>query len=170
MQVYLLRHGIAEEGRVGMNDSDRELTTEGRRKLRETLRALASAEVNPSLIVSSPLTRALQTAEIARSVFKTKAEVLRTKALTPNASVEQVWDELRAHRGESELMLVGHEPQFSNLAAYLLGARELRVDFKKGAVLRLDLEGFGTQPRGTLRWFFLARMASPSARGAAKQD
>jgi phosphohistidine phosphatase len=148
-----------------MNDSDRELTTEGRRKLRETLRALASAEVNPSLIVSSPLTRALQTAEIARSVFKTKAAVLRTKALTPNASVEQVWDELRAHRGESEIMLVGHEPQFSNLAAYLLGARELRVDFKKGAVLRLDLEGFGAQPRGTLRWFFLARMAVPSTRG-----
>jgi phosphohistidine phosphatase len=170
MQVYLLRHGIAEEGRIGMNDSDRELTTDGRRRLRETLRALASAEVNPSLIVSSPLTRALQTAEIARSVFKTKAAVLRTKALTPNAPVEQVWDEIRAHRGEAELMLVGHEPQFSNLAAYLLGARELRVDFKKGAVLRLDLEGFGAQPRGTLRWFFLARMASPATGGAAKPD
>jgi phosphohistidine phosphatase SixA len=65
---------------------------------------------------------------------------------------------------------VGHEPQFSNLAAYLLGARELRVDFKKGAVLRLDLEGFGAQPRGTLRWFFLARMAGPSAHGAAKPE
>jgi phosphohistidine phosphatase len=153
-----------------MSDSDRELTTEGRRKLRETLRALANAEVNPSLIVSSPLTRALQTAEIARSVFKTKALVLRTKALTPNATVEQVWDEIRAHRGEPEMMLVGHEPQFSNLAAYLLGARELRVDFKKGAVLRLDLEGFGAQPRGTLRWFFLARMAGPSAHGAAKPE
>ncbi len=153
-----------------MNDSDRELTTEGRRKLRETLRALANAEVNPSLIVSSPLTRALQTAEIARSVFKTKSPVLRTKALTPNATVEQVWDEIRAHRGEPELMLVGHEPQFSNLAAYLLGTRELRVDFKKGAVLRLDLEGFGAQPRGTLRWFFLARFANLSTRVAAKAD
>ncbi len=153
-----------------MNDSDRELTTEGRRKLRETLRALVTAaEVNPSLIVSSPLTRALQTAEIARSVFKTKASVLRTKALTPNATVEQVWEEIRAHRGEPELMLVGHEPQFSSLAAYLLGSRELRVDFKKGAVLRLDLEGFGAQPRGTLRWFFLARFASPAG-GALKQD
>ncbi|MGA7412487.1 MAG: phosphohistidine phosphatase SixA [Bryobacteraceae bacterium] len=170
MQVYLLRHGIAEEARIGMNDSDRELTTEGRRRLRETLRALANVEVSPSLIVSSTLTRALQTAEIARSVFKTKASVLRTKALTPSATVEQVWDEIRAHRGESELMLVGHEPQFSNLAAYLLGARELRVDFKKGAVLRLDLEGFGAQPRGTLRWFFLARMASPATRGAEKAD
>jgi phosphohistidine phosphatase len=170
MQVYLLRHGIAEEGRIGMNDSDRELTTEGRRRLRETLRALASAEVNPSLIVSSPLTRAVQTAEIASSVFKTKASVLRTKALAPSAAVEQVWDEIRAHRGEPELMLVGHEPQFSILAAYLLGARELRVDFKKGAVLRLDVEAFGSQPKGTLRWFFLARMASPSTRSAAKPD
>ena len=170
MQVYLLRHAIAEEGRVGMNDSDRELTTEGRRRLRETLRALANAEVNPSLILTSPLARAIQTAEIARSVFKTKASVLHTKALTPNSSVEQVWDEIRAHRGEAELMLVGHEPQFSNLAAYLLGTRELRVDFKKGAVLRLDLEAFGAQPRGTLRWFFVARLASLSSRGATKPD
>ena len=170
MQLYLLRHGIAEEGRVGTSDVDRELTSEGRRKLRETLRALQNAEVNPSLIVSSTLTRALQTAEIARSVLKTKAAVLRTKALTPNAPLEPVWDEVRAHRGEPELMLVGHEPQFSNLAAYLLGARDLRVDFKKGAVLRLDLEAFGPQPRGTLRWFFLARFANLSARDAAKPD
>jgi phosphohistidine phosphatase len=170
MQVYLLRHGIAEEARIGMSDSDRELTTEGRARLRETLRVLAKAEVNPSLIVSSPLKRADQTAEIARVVFKTRAAVLRTKALVPSSTVEQVWEEIRAHRGEQELMLVGHEPLFSSLAAYLLGARELRVDFKKGAVLRLDVEGFGSQPRGTLRWFFVSRLASSTSRSATKSD
>jgi phosphohistidine phosphatase len=153
-----------------MSDSDRELTTEGRRRLRETLKALANAEVNPSLILTSPFKRAAQTAEIARGVFKTKAELLRTKALIPSSTPEQVWDEIRLHRGEPELMLVGHEPLFSELAAYLLGTRELRIDFKKGAVLRLDLEGFGAQPKGTLRWFFVARLASPTSRSAAKPD
>jgi phosphohistidine phosphatase len=112
----------------------------------------------------------VQTAEIAHTVLKTKVPVLRTKALSTSGSVEEVWDEIRAHRGEPELMLVGHEPQFSNLTAYLLAAREMRVDFKKGAVLRLDLETFGAQPKGTLRWFFLSRMASPAGRGDSKAD
>jgi len=170
MQVYLLRHGIAEEGRIGMNDSDRELTTEGRRRLRETLGALATADVHPSLIVTSPFKRAAQTAEIAHNVFKTKAVILRTKSLVPSSQVEQVWEEIRAHREEPELMLVGHEPLFSSLASYLLGAPELRVDFKKGAVLRLDLDGFGAQPRATLRWFFVARLASSASRSASKSD
>jgi phosphohistidine phosphatase len=95
MQVYLLRHGIAEEGRGDGADADRELTAEGRRKLRETLRVLANAEVKPSLILSSPLKRAIQTAEVARDILKTKNDILNTKALSPNSSVEQVWDESR---------------------------------------------------------------------------
>ena len=50
-------------------------------------------------------------------------------------------------------MLVGHDPLFTRLAGYLLGAPELQIDFKKGAILRVDFDGFGPQPRGMLRWF-----------------
>jgi phosphohistidine phosphatase len=170
MQVYLLRHGIAEEGHVGMRDADRELTAEGKRKLRETLRVLTNADVAPSLILSSPLARAVQTADLARGLLKIKADVLRTKALSPNSTVEQVWEELRVHRDEAELMLVGHEPLFSRLAAYLLGAIELRLDFKKGAVLRVDIESFGHQPKGVLRWFYVSRLASKTVRAGDKGD
>lgn len=172
MQVYLLRHGIAEEAHGATSDGDRELTAEGRRKLRETLRVLASAEVRPSLILSSPLKRAVETAEIAREILKTRPDVLHTKALSPNSSVEQVWDEIRVHRDEPEMLLVGHEPLLSRLAAFLLGAPELRVDFKKGAILRLDVEAFGSQPRSTLRWFFAFRLAAArsSASDRLKED
>jgi phosphohistidine phosphatase len=168
MQVYLLRHGIAEEGRGDSADADRELTAEGRRKLRETLRVLANAEVKPSLILSSPLKRAIQTAEVARDILKTKNNILNTKALSPNSSVEQVWDEIRVHRDEPEMMLVGHEPLLSRLAGYLLASPQLQVDFKKGAVLRLDLEGFGSQPRSTLRWFFAFRLAAARSNNSGK--
>lgn len=170
MQVYLLRHGIAEEGHVGMRDFDRQLTTEGKRKLRETLRVLSNADVAPTLILSSPLVRAIQTADLARELLKTKNAVLRTKALSPNSTVEQVWEELRVHRDEAELMLVGHEPQFSQLGAYLLGTMDLKIDFKKGAVLRVDIESFGHQPRGTLRWFFLSRLVGKGARPSDKDE
>jgi phosphohistidine phosphatase len=161
MQVYLLRHGIAEENRAGKSDADRELTAEGRRKLRETVRNVAGAEAKPSLILTSPLLRAVQTAEIAKSALRSKATLLRTKALLPSANPEQVWDEIRVHKDEPELMLVGHDPLFTSLAGYLLGFPGLNIDFKKGAILRVDFESFGPKPRGILRWFLVAKLAHP---------
>ncbi|MGA8594721.1 MAG: histidine phosphatase family protein [Bryobacteraceae bacterium] len=160
MLVYLLRHGIAEDARLGKTDAERELTAEGRRKLRETLRAAAQAQAKPSLMLTSPLVRALQTAEIAREVLRYRGDVLRTKSLLPNARPEQVWDEIRVHQDQAELMLVGHEPLFSQLAAYLLGSTEIRIDFKKGAILRVDFDTVGLKPNGVLRWFMTAKLAN----------
>ncbi len=162
MQVYLLRHGIAQEGGPSVDDAGRELTAEGRRKLRQILSAVAEAGVAPNLILSSPLKRAIQTADIAGELLKYKNQVLRTKALSPGSSVEQVWQELRVHRDEASVMLVGHNPLFAELAGYLLGCREVQIDFKKGAILRVDLEQFPPQPKGILRWYLTAKLATNS--------
>jgi len=160
MQLYLLRHGIAEENSPNGSDADRGLTAEGRRKLRQVLQAAADVGIEPTLILTSPLKRAIQTAEIARQVLKYKNELLRTKALVPGATVEQVWDEIRAHRGEPSLVLVGHNPLFGELAAYLLGSKDVQIDVKKGALLRIDLESFPAHPRGVLRWHLTAKLAA----------
>jgi phosphohistidine phosphatase len=160
MQVYLLRHGIAEDGQAGGSDADRALTDEGRRKLREILITASKADVQPSLILTSPLKRALQTAEIAKQVLRYKNELVPSKALSPGSSVEQVWDEIRAHRNESSVMLVGHNPQFENLAGYLLGCPSIQIDFKKGAILRIDFDNISSHPRGVLRWYLTARLAA----------
>jgi phosphohistidine phosphatase len=146
-----------------LSDADRALTPEGRRRLRQILQTAAQADVKPGLILSSPLKRAIQTAEIAKEVFAYKNEILRTKALLPGASAEQVWDEIRVHKNEAVLVLVGHNPLFDDLAGYLLGQPELRVDFKKGAILRLDLEEFSLQPKGILRWYLTSKLASNHA-------
>lgn len=169
MQVYLLRHGIAEEARVGKGDADRALTPEGRRKLRETLRVASHAQIKPSLILTSPLLRAVETAEIARDVLRYTGDILRTKALIPNARPEQVWDEIRVHQTESELLLVGHEPLFGLLSAYLLGAPDVQLDFKKGAILRVDFESIGLKPRGILRWFLTAKLARQNSTSGQKR-
>jgi phosphohistidine phosphatase len=163
MQVYLLRHGIAEDSRAAKGDADRELTPDGRRKLKDTLRIADAAEVKPTLILTSPLVRAVQTAELAGTVLSYKQEILRTKALLPGSSPEQVWDEVRVHREEAGLMLVGHDPLFTRLTGYLLGAPELQVDFKKGAILRVDFDNFGPRPKGLLRWFLVSKLATPNA-------
>jgi phosphohistidine phosphatase len=159
MQVYLLRHGIAEEGGPTMNDGDRALTAEGRRKLKQVLTHVADAGIKTDLIISSPLKRAQQTAEIARSCLKCREDVLFTRALAPGASQEGVWEEIKVHRDQNALMLVGHNPLFSYLGGYLMGAHNLQVDFKKGAVMCLDFESVGSKPRGTLRWYLTARLA-----------
>lgn len=159
MQVYLLRHGIAEEGTSQMSDADRALTNEGRRKLRQVFAHVADAGVKIDLVLTSPLKRALQTAEIAIGCLKTKPEMLISKTLAPGGTVEDVWSEIRAHRDAETLLLVGHNPLFGNLASFLLGAAELQVDFKKGGVMRIDFESLGPKPRGVLHWYLTARLA-----------
>ncbi len=160
MELYLLRHGAAEDAGAGTPDAERSLTGDGRRKLKNVLEVAAGAGVDPSLILTSPLKRALQTAEVAREVFKYKNELLRTKALAPGATPHQVWDEIRVHRDERSLLLIGHNPLFSELSAYLLGADDVQVDFKKGAILRVDVEHFSARPKGVLRWYLTPKLAN----------
>jgi phosphohistidine phosphatase len=163
MQVYLLRHGVAEEQRSGLSDADRALTQDGRRKLRQTLQAASEANVQPTLILTSPLKRAVETAEIAQKVLAYKGELVRTESLMPSSSVEEVWAEIRAHRNEAAVVLVGHDPLFTNLAGYLLGAPDVQIDVKKGSVLRIDFDNFPSKPKGILRWLLIAKLASNRA-------
>jgi phosphohistidine phosphatase len=160
MHLYLLRHGIAADAQAGESDTTRALTSDGRRKLRKVLKAVAEAKVKPTLMWSSELKRAIQTAEVAKAVLGYQGEILRTKALAPGADTEQVWEEIRVHRDEASLMLVGHNPQFDQLAPYLLGTPHLAVDFKKGAIMRIDIESFGARPKGTLCWYLTAKLSS----------
>src|ERR1700733_4119830 len=115
MQVYLLRHGIAEEAKSGMSDAERSLTPEGRRKLRQVLSSAAEAGVQPELILSSPLKRALQTAELAQEVLKSKNEILPSNTLVPASNPDDVWEEIRRHKKASSLLLAGHNPLFARL-------------------------------------------------------
>ncbi len=114
-------------------------------------------------MLSSPYTRAIQTADIAKRTLGYAGEILQTKALTPGATVEQVWEEIRVHRDEDSILLTGHNPLFEHLAGYLLGQVDLRIEFKKGALLRLDVESFGAEPRGVLRWCLTAKLAETHA-------
>ncbi len=159
MELYLLRHGIAEDNSPTGRDPDRRLTEEGREKLRRVLKRAASAGVSPSLIISSPYKRALETAEIAASELKYKGEILRAAALTPDSSPPSVWSEIREHRSEEAILLAGHEPLFSSLVAFLLGSTQSMVDFRKAALVRIDIHGFGAQPQGVLQWMLTPKLA-----------
>jgi phosphohistidine phosphatase len=152
MQIYLLRHGIAGESRPGSSDSDRALTSEGRDKLRRVLKQARRAGAAPSLILSSPYRRALETADVAAEVLGYGGKVVRTRVLTPEASPFDAWEEIRARHDEPAILLASHEPLMSSLAAFLLTSPALQVDMKKAALVRVDCDGFGPEARGVLKW------------------
>ncbi len=161
MVVYLLRHGIAEDAGIGKSDYGRTLTEDGRRKLRQVLTAAAEAHVMPSVVLSSPLVRTLQTAEIAAEVLHFKGDPLQTPVLKPGTTPDQVWEEIRLFRSEPSLLLVGHNPLMSELAGYLLGSPNMQIDFKKGALMKIQLDSFPSScPSGSLHWYLTAKLAS----------
>jgi phosphohistidine phosphatase len=159
MEIYLLRHGIAEDHAASARDADRRLTEEGRAKLRRVLERAHQAGVAPSLILSSPYRRALETAEIAAHELGYEGKIVRSPALTPNSSPQQVWDAIREHREESAVLVAGHEPLFSATVAYLLGTTRAMVHFRKGALVRIDVESTGPTPAGVLEWMLTAKLS-----------
>lgn len=159
MELYVFRHAIAEDARAGQRDADRSLTEEGRKKAAEVVKAARRAGLKPSLIVSSPYLRAVQTAQIAANELGNKGEIVKIEALVPHGSPQSVWHELRAFRDEAAVLVAGHEPLLSRLVAYLLAAPQLKIEMKKAAMVRIDLESFGPAPHGTLRWMMTPRLA-----------
>lgn len=159
MEIYLFRHGIAEDRSPSGRDADRRLTDEGRAKLRRVLERAQAAGVNPSLIISSPLKRALETAEIAARELGYEGHIARTDALQPDSSPENVWAEIRAHGTETAILMTGHEPLFSQTAAWLLGSTRQIIRFRKGALVRIDFESLSAEPRGVLQWMLTAKVA-----------
>ncbi len=159
MEIYLLRHGIAEDHAAPGRDADRRLTEEGRAKLRRVLERAHEAGVSPSLILSSPYRRALETAEIAARELGYEGKIVRTAALIPDSSPQQVWDAIREHRNQSAVLAAGHEPLFSATVAYLLGSTRAMVHFRKGALVRIDVETSGPAPAGVLEWMLTAKLS-----------
>jgi phosphohistidine phosphatase len=156
MEIYLLRHGIAEDHASSGRDADRRLTEQGRVKLRRVLERAHAAGVRPSLIVSSPYHRAFETAEVAAHELDYHGEILKTENLVPDSSPSRVWSEIRAHRTESAILLAGHEPLFSSTVAWMLGSTRAMIHFRKAALVRIDVEALGAEPRGVLKWMLTA--------------
>lgn len=158
MELYLFRHGIADDAKPGSPDAGRALTDEGKKKVAEVVKAARRAGVEPSLVVSSPYVRAVETAQIAVEGFEYKGDIIRTETLVPHGSPEKVWAELRDYKEEASILLAGHEPLLSHLAAYLLASPALRVEMKKAALMRIDLGSMGPMPHGTLRWLITPKL------------
>lgn len=159
VQLYLLRHGIAEDNGPDGTDESRRLTSDGRTKLKRVLEVAREAGVKPSMILTSPLVRARQTAEIAAGVLGYNGGLVESDALIPSADPAEIWEEIRVHKNEESVLLASHEPLMSQMTGFLLGTPSLLVDMKKGAIVRIDFDRFGASPRGVLKWMLTPKLA-----------
>jgi len=158
LELYLIRHGVAaERGEDWPDDSKRPLTSDGIAKLRKEARGLAALDVAIEQIVCSPLVRTRQTADVIAETLRSKPGVVTSDALAPAGTPAAVIQELSKYVRKGSVALVGHEPNLGELAAHLIGARHA-IEFKKGAVCRIDFEVLPPKGSGQLRWFVTPKM------------
>ena len=149
MRLFFLRHGAADWPDWNKPDDERPITKAGSRELHKVGEFLARLKANPDLILTSPLPRAVETADIAAEHLQVR--VHEEQLLAPGFVVEDLRRLLRKYP-QQVLMLVGHEPDFSSVIAALTGGS---VKLSKAGVALVDLDS----GKGELRWLFPPKIA-----------
>jgi len=153
MKLYLLRHAIAGERDAARYPDDRlrPVTTEGRRRMSEAARGMKRYGVTCDLILTSPLARAHQTAQIVSQVLG-GPEPRLCEALAPGGSITSILESIGSARSIKDVMLVGHEPGLSQMAGVLISAQQSgpRLELKKGGLCIVEFDGRPEPGGGTL--------------------
>ncbi len=151
MRLYFLRHGQADWPNWKKPDDERPLTKAGKKEMSEIGKFLRRVKAKPSIILTSPLPRAAQTAEIAAKCLKAKCR--EEKLLAPGFGKREL-EELLEKYADEDPMLVGHEPDFTGAIAALTGAS---LKLSKGGVALIDVDL--SSLAGRLLWLFPPRIA-----------
>lgn len=169
MNIVVIRHAIAQEredaARCGVVDAERPLTEEGRRRMEKAARGLHHLVPEVGLLATSPLLRAVQTGAIlARSYGVTPRE---TRLLSPGAPpgklLDWVWEQAR---GAGTVAVVGHEPDLSKWASWLLtGEERPLLRLKKGGACQLAFRSRPEPGQGVLHWLLAPRQLRALAGG-----
>ena len=155
MKLVIVRHadaGDSEEfAKTGQPDALRPLSDKGRQQMKDGVPGLAKLVPKCDLIVTSPYTRAVQTANYVATAYE--APVLETSTLEPETAPDDFVHWLREGEEADVVIATGHEPHLGLLVTWLMtGASESHVDLKKGAACQLDFDGDIRKGTGVLRW------------------
>jgi phosphohistidine phosphatase len=126
-------------------------------RLRKEARGLARLDVSFDVMLTSPLVRARQTAEIIAAAFDPRPHIVSAESLAPGAQYAAVVADIEKQSRKTCIALVGHEPSLGEIAARLIGTRH-PIEFKKGAVCRIDVDSLPPAGPGSLRWLLTPRV------------
>jgi phosphohistidine phosphatase len=151
MLIYFLRHGEADWPNWKKPDDERPLTEKGKKEMHEVGAFLANLSVKPDVVLTSPLPRAWQTAEIAAHYVGAKC--VEDQLLAPGFGRSEL-KKLLKKRSYGSVMVVGHEPDFSKTVCKLTGGR---IKLSKAGIALVELDPHSTC--GKLLWLFPPKIA-----------
>ncbi len=154
MDLYILRHGKAEPyGHRFPSDGIRPLSKKGLKRTQLSAKGMKAANVKVDLIVSSPLLRARQTAEIVHEGLGMDEPIQFSETLA-SGDVRLILSTIEAHSSLSGLMLVGHEPTLSELISTVAsGSYHTAFNLKPGGMCKLNLSAVSLSRSATIEWF-----------------
>lgn len=160
MNIYFIRHGIAEEKVLGESDFDRKLSPEGVEKLKTSAKAWKVFIRGFDYLISSPLLRAVQTAEVIKTIFSIR-EIYTDKRLSPGSTTEDVIELVNEYDAE-DIAVFGHEPDFSMHVSNLISSSGASIDFKKGAIAKISFPSKARLSGGVLEFLIPAKVFTKS--------
>lgn len=163
MDVLVVRHAIAldkaEAARAGMPDGERPLTREGKRRAKSVARGLAHRVPELAAILTSPLRRAVETADVLARRYPTAAYI-ETAALTPDAEPAALEQVLATHAVQPVVAVIGHEPHLSGWVSWCLtGDERPIVELRKSGACLLHFDGAPARGTGRLMWLLTPGIA-----------
>jgi len=152
MRLILVRHAEAEDAVT--SDEARRLTPRGHQQAANLRDALRRASVTPEVVATSPLVRTTQTAEVLAALLSDGSGVVAIDLMRPGELRPKKLSKQFAEFGVKTVILVGHMPDLSTYAAWLLGVTEYAVPFDKGAAMGLSVRrGEFEEGCAVLEWF-----------------
>ncbi|MGZ8435527.1 MAG: phosphohistidine phosphatase SixA [Candidatus Binatia bacterium] len=173
MNLYLMRHGIAvaADDLGSIQDKERPLTGKGIKRMRRAARGLRRLEIEFDGILTSPLLRARQTADIVAAALGMESRLEEITELAPESSVHHLILSLTRYRDRDHLLLVGHQPLLGQTLSSLIdpspGAKH-QFDLSKGSLCRVEIDGLPANSPGVLRWLMTAKQLRLLADRSAK--
>jgi phosphohistidine phosphatase len=157
-ELYLIRHAVAEErGDEWPDDAKRPLSDDGASRMRKAARGLGRLGVTLDVVVTSPLVRAKQTAELVAAAMNPRPPIVTAESLAPGGTYQEVVTDLEKQSRRTRIAIVGHEPGIGEFAARLVGSRH-SLEFKKGAVCRIDVDALPPSGPGDMRWLLTPKI------------
>ena len=165
MKLIFVRHAAAIAGSAEISDEKRFLTSEGRVFFRKTAQTMLKNGIEPSLILTSPLIRAVQTAEILADTLAFSGPLVVSDELAPGFDAPALRKLLNDYLSVDELVLVGHEPDFSNLIVTLLNLSS-GFNFRKGAAIKLKFDPARPEKPAIFKWLAAGNKMIPKRKEA----
>lgn len=158
MELYFLRHAIAEDPITEKIDSERELTLEGKKKLTKVIKGIQTLELTFDLILMSPYKRTVQTASTVAKKLKIKNSEM-CEALAPGGSFGALSTRIAKEPNTARILLIGHQPglgMFASMLAFGHTATSI-LPFSKSGIACIEINHGCHSGSGELKWFLTAK-------------